>query len=69
MTTMHTDSLLNVLEQSQTRLQDDASMAAGSKGLAARGVATTALAQESMFAEALLSALHARFSECKEVTR
>lgn len=69
MMTMHTDSLLNVLKQSQTRLESDAGAVAGGTSVAQRGAATSALAQESMFAEAMLAALHARVAESKEVTR
>ena len=69
MMTMHTDSLLGVVEESQSRLHDAALMAVSAKGVAARGNATATLAQESMFAEAMLAAMHARFAEGKEVTR
>jgi hypothetical protein len=68
MTTMHTDSLLNVLEQSQVRLTTAAGAVTSVKGIAARGAATAALAQESMFAEAMLAAVKARIAESKEVT-
>ena len=68
MMTKDTDSLLGVLERSQSRLQDAATTVTTAKGVAARGEASAALAQESMFAEAMLAALHARFAESKEVT-
>ncbi len=63
-----TESLTQVLEQSQARLQTAEKAVASTASVAERGVASAQVAQESLFAEALLGAMHARFAACKEAT-
>jgi len=68
MMTMQPDSLQNILQESTVRLEHAASTVANAHGIATRGAAAASLAQESMFAEAMLAAVHARIAENKEVT-
>jgi len=69
MMTIQSDSLPAVLESSTLRLETAARALSNAHGIAARGSAAAGMATESLFAEAMLAALHARIAEAKEVTR
>jgi hypothetical protein len=69
MMTNQNDSLPAVLESSRLRLETAARGLSSAHGIAERGNAAAAMARESLFAEAMLAEVHARFAEAKEVTR
>jgi hypothetical protein len=69
MMTMQSDTLQSVLEMSMQRLETSARSMANERGIAARGRAVAETSKESVFADAMLTALHSRFAEYKEVTK
>ncbi len=69
MMTMQSDTLQSVLESGMQRLQTAAGALANEHGIAARGRASAETAKESIFEEAMLSALRSRIAEYKEVAK